>query len=249
MSEILTLEGVSKSFGGLKAVDDVSLKVKENEVHVIIGPNGAGKTTLFNLITGFLKPDKGKIIFMGKDITGLPPHRLCGLGIARSFQIFNLFQNLTVLESIRLAVQSRKPSMKKDFIKDAYSYKDTVWEAMRISAMVGLWSKNNLLVSSLTPSDKRKLEIAISLACEPKLLALDEPASGISIEELDSLVNLLTKIKKERKVTILMIEHKIDIVLKLADVITVMNQGRVIAEGSPQEIVENQEVKKVYLGE
>lgn len=245
---LLRTEELTKSFGGLRAVDGVNLSVEEGRIHAVIGPNGAGKTTLFNLITGVLKPDRGRIYFEEKDITGFPPYRLSHMGIARSFQIFTLFQNLTVLESIRLAVQAKHPRASRDFYRKASSYKDITWEAMKISATVGLWSKNNLLVSSLTPSDKRKLEVAMALAGKPRLLALDEPTAGISVEELEGVVKLIANVKEKEKLTILIIEHKIDVILKIADKVTVMDRGRIIAEGSPGEIVENEEVKKIYLG-
>ncbi|MEM0093445.1 MAG: ABC transporter ATP-binding protein [Thermofilum sp.] len=246
---ILRTVELTKTFGGLTAVNRVNLEVEAGKVHAIIGPNGAGKTTLFNLITGVLKPTSGRVIFEGRDITGRPPHEISSLGIKRSFQVYSIFPNLTVLENIRLAVQGSQGRVKWDFIRQAASYKDTVWEAMRIASLTGLYAKTRILARNLTPGDKRKLEIAMALAGEPKLIALDEPTAGVSIEEVPSIVRLIKKLRDEMKRTVVVIEHKIDVVLEVADKVSVMSQGSIIAEGSPEEIVENREVQKVYLGE
>jgi branched-chain amino acid transport system ATP-binding protein len=246
---ILRTENLTKSFGGLVAVSNVNLKVAQGTVHAIIGPNGAGKTTLFNLITGVLKPTSGKVYFEDRDITGKPPHYISSLGLTRSFQIYSIFPNLTVLENIRLAVQAKWRNVRWDFIHPTSHYKDVVWEAMRIASITGLYGKTNILASSLTPGDKRKLEIAIALAGNPKLIALDEPTAGVSLEEVAPIVRLIKKLRDEMKKTVVVIEHKIDVVLEVADKVSVMNQGSILAEGSPKEIVENREVQKIYLGE
>jgi branched-chain amino acid transport system ATP-binding protein len=246
---ILRTENLTKSFGGLVAVSNVNLKVVQGTVHAIIGPNGAGKTTLFNLITGVLKPTSGKVYFEDRDITGKPPHYISSLGLTRSFQIYSIFPNLTVLENIRLAVQAKWKNVRWDFIRPTSHYKDVVWEAMRIASITGLYGKTNILASSLTPGDKRKLEIAIALAGNPKLIALDEPTAGVSLEEVAPIVRLIKKLRDEMKKTVVVIEHKIDVVLEVADKVSVMNQGSILAEGSPKEIVENREVQKIYLGE
>lgn len=246
---ILRTENLTKSFGGLVAVSNVNLKVAQGTVHAIIGPNGAGKTTLFNLITGVLKPTSGKVYFEDRDITGKPPHYISSLGLTRSFQIYSIFPNLTVLENIRLAVQAKWKNLRWDFIHPTSHYKDVVWEAMRIASITGLYGKTNILASSLTPGDKRKLEIAIALAGNPKLIALDEPTAGVSLEEVAPIVRLIKKLRDEMKKTVVVIEHKIDVVLEVADKVSVMNQGSILAEGSPKEIVENREVQKIYLGE
>jgi branched-chain amino acid transport system ATP-binding protein len=246
---ILRTENLTKSFGGLVAVSNVNLKVVQGTVHAIIGPNGAGKTTLFNLITGVLKPTSGKVYFEDRDITGKPPHYISSLGLTRSFQIYSIFPNLTVLENIRLAVQAKWKNVRWDFIHPTSHYKDVVWEAMRIASITGLYGKTNILASSLTPGDKRKLEIAIALAGNPKLIALDEPTAGVSLEEVAPIVRLIKKLRDEMKKTVVVIEHKIDVVLEVADKVSVMNQGSILAEGSPKEIVENREVQKIYLGE
>jgi len=246
---ILRTENLTKSFGGLVAVSNVNLKVVQGTVHAIIGPNGAGKTTLFNLITGVLKPTSGKVYFEDRDITGKPPHYISSLGLTRSFQIYSIFPNLTVLENIRLAVQAKWKNVRWDFFHPTSHYKDVVWEAMRIASITGLYGKTNILASSLTPGDKRKLEIAIALAGNPKLIALDEPTAGVSLEEVAPIVRLIKKLRDEMKKTVVVIEHKIDVVLEVADKVSVMNQGSILAEGSPKEIVENREVQKIYLGE
>jgi branched-chain amino acid transport system ATP-binding protein len=246
---ILRTVDLMKKFGGLVAVNKVNLSVKPNTVHAIIGPNGAGKTTLFNLITGVIKPTSGKVFFEGRDITGKPPHYISSLGLTRSFQVYSIFPNLTVLENIRLAVQARRDRMRWDFLRPSTSYQDVVWETMRIAALTGLYGKTGLLARDLTPGDKRKLEIAMALAGNPKVVALDEPTAGVSLEEVPSIVRLIRRLRDEMKKTVIVIEHKIDVVLEVADTVSVMHQGSIIAEGSPREIVENPEVQRIYLGE
>jgi len=245
---ILRTENLTKKFGGIVAVDHVNLRVKRGTCHAIIGPNGAGKSTLFNLISGVLKPTQGKVFFEDRDITGLPPYKVTELGIGRSFQIYNLFPNLTALENVRLAVQARRKMTKISLFKNVRKFKDLTWEAMRILSFVGLWGKSSIPARNLTPSDKRKLEIAIAMAGNPKLLALDEPTSGVSLEELESVIQVIEKIKNMSNKTILLIEHKMDVVLKIADIITVMDRGKIIAEGKPSEIVKNKKVQEIYLG-
>lgn len=248
-SAVLRTLNLVKRFGGLVAVDHVNLEVKPKTIHAIIGPNGAGKTTLFNLITGVLKPDEGKVLFKDRDVTGKQPHQIASLGITRTFQIYSLFPNLTVLENIRLAVQASWGRMMWDFVRPSWRYREVVWEAMRIASLVGLYGKTNLLARDLTPGDKRKLEIAMALAGKPELIALDEPTSGVSLEEVPSIARLVKRLRDEMGKTVLVIEHKIDVVLELADVVTVMHQGRVITEGAPEEVVENREVQRIYMGE
>lgn len=245
---ILRTERLTKKFGELVAVNDVNLKVRRGTTHAIIGPNGAGKTTLFNLITGVLKPTSGRVFFNGEEITGLPPYIIARKGIGRSFQLPSLFSNLTILENVRLAVQARYLDKSFVFWETIDKYPNITREAMKILAMVGLWGRTSILVSNLTPSDKRKLEIALALAGDPKLLMLDEPTAGISIEELPEMINLLNRIKKLTDKTILVVEHKIDIVMNVADRITVMDRGKIIAEGTPDEIASNELVQEVYLG-
>jgi branched-chain amino acid transport system ATP-binding protein len=246
---ILRTASLTKNFGGLVAVNNVNLAVRQGTIHAIIGPNGAGKTTLFNLITGVLKPTSGKVFFEDKDITGKPPHLISSLGLTRSFQVYSIFPNLTVLENIRLAVQAMHRRVKWDFVHPATHYKDVTWEAMRIASLTGLYGKTGILARNLTPGDKRKLEIAIALAGNPKLIALDEPTCGVSLEDVPPIVRLIRKLRDEMGKTVVVIEHKIDVVLELADVVSVMNQGSIIAEGPPEEIVNNREVQRVYIGE
>ncbi|HDN02042.1 MAG TPA: ABC transporter ATP-binding protein [Candidatus Bathyarchaeota archaeon] len=245
---ILETRNLTKTFGGIVAVNNVDLKVNRGLCHAIIGPNGAGKSTLFNLISGILKPTSGKIFFCGMEITGLPPYKISKIGIGRSFQIYNLFPNLTVLENVRLAVQAHDRKASRSLFKPLRSFRNVTMEAMRIIASVGLWGKASIPVRNLTPSDKRKLEIAMAMAGDPKLLLLDEPTSGVSVEEIQSIIGVIEKIKKTREKTILLIEHKIDVVMKIADLISVMDRGKVIAEGKPREIVENRRVQEIYMG-
>lgn len=246
---ILRTSNLTKRFGGLVAVNNVNLGVKPNTIHAIIGPNGAGKTTLFNLITGVLKPTSGRVFFEDRDITGKPPHAISALGITRSFQVYSIFPNLTVLENIRLAVQASWGRMRWDFLRPVTSYREVTWEAMRIASITGLYARTGLLARDLTPGDKRKLEIAMALAGKPKLIALDEPTAGVSTEEVPSITRLVRRLRDEMGKTVVVIEHKIDVVLELADTVSVMSQGSIIAEGPPREIVENREVQRIYLGE
>lgn len=250
MSEetILAAEHLRKVFGGLVAVDDVSINVKPQTMHAIIGPNGAGKTTLFNLLSGTMPPTLGKVHFHGKDITDLPPHRRAHLGIGRSFQITNIFPNLTVLENVRLATQA----MGKDnlrFLHLADNFPEYIEKAVEVLAEVGLQGREGDLVRSLPHGEKRKLELGIMLACDPELLLFDEPTAGMSSEQVPELIKIINKVVKERQRTAILVEHRMDMVMSISDVITVMSQGKVLAEGTPQEIARDQRVQKAYLGD
>lgn len=239
---------LTKKFGELVAVDNVNLEVRRGFTHAIIGPNGAGKTTLFNLISGVLKPSSGRIYIKGEDVTGLPPHEIAKKKVGRSFQIPSLFSNLTILENVRLGIQARYKDKSIVFWRKLDSYPDITREAMRVLSIVGLWGRTSILARNLTPSDKRKLEIAMALAGDPDIILLDEPTAGVSIEELPDIVGLLKKIKSLGNKTIVVVEHKIDVVMDIADWITVMDRGKIIAEGEPKEISENELVQEVYLG-
>ncbi|MGQ4891346.1 MAG: ABC transporter ATP-binding protein [Candidatus Njordarchaeia archaeon] len=245
---LLRTEGLTRKFGELVAVDNVNLEIRRGEIHAVIGPNGAGKTTLINLISGVLKPTSGRIFFMDRDITNLPPHERAKLGIGRSFQIPSLFPNLTTLENVRLAIQVHMDKINKSFLTTVSDHAHIYQDALKALATVGLYGKTSILARNLTLSDKRKLELAVTIASNPTLLLLDEPTAGISIEELDSMVNVIKKLKSKDR-GILLVEHKIDIVLDIADVITVMHHGKIIAEGEPNEIVSNKQVQEIYLGE
>lgn len=241
---VLQTERLCKNFGGLKAVDRVTVKV-EAGVHSIIGPNGAGKTTLFNLLTGFLKPEAGKITYLGRDITALPPYEISKLGMARSFQITSIFPELTVYENVRLAVQSRlKASF--NFLISYKSLKGVDQQTEKILREVGLHDEGNVKARNLSYGLQRCLDIGISLATEPKLVLLDEPTSGLSQEDTYRIIHLVSDIS--RNVPVLLIEHNIDVVLSISDRVTVMYQGGVLAEGPPSEITTNQKVQEAYLG-
>ncbi len=245
---ILETRNLRKEFDGLVAVDNVSLKVREGQLHAIIGPNGAGKTTLFNLISGVLPPTSGRIFLRGQDITGLPPYEIARKGIGRSFQITNLFPNLTVLESVRLAAQARGHHSLY-FWSHYRRYREYEEKALEIIHKVGLKGREHFLTRALPHGDQRKLEIALLLATEPEILLLDEPTAGMASEEIPSFMKLISSLREEGKHTILLVEHKMEVVMGLSDVITVMHQGRILAEGTPEEIKANEQVQRAYLGE
>ncbi|WP_371037805.1 ABC transporter ATP-binding protein [Rhodosalinus sp. FB01] len=243
---ILKVEGLNKSFGGIKATDDVNLSVEENELHAIIGPNGAGKTTLIAQLSGQQMPDAGRVIFRGRDITRAAAHRRARLGIARSFQITSLVMDMSVLDNVALAVQARqghsfrflRPARKVAPIRDA---------AMAYLAEVGLEDRAERPTVALSHGEHRLMEIAIALAAEAPLLLLDEPMAGLGAEESARMVALLKGLKGSR--TILLIEHDMDAVFALADRISVLVYGHVVATGDPVSIRGNDAVRHAYLGE
>jgi branched-chain amino acid transport system ATP-binding protein len=239
---------VTKHFGGLHAVDGVDLQVAEGAMHSIIGPNGAGKTTLFNVISGYLKPTSGQIFLNGRDITGTPLHRMAHLGLGRSFQITNVFPNLTVLENVRLSAQAQGRDSYKMW-SPAGRFADYGSRAERALGDVGLQSKADTLAGVLPHGDKRKLELAIILAGDPKVLLLDEPTAGMASEQVPDLLAMIEHIRSVGNKTIVLVEHNMSIVMNVSDKITVMHQGRVLAEGTPTEITANEAVQKAYLGE
>lgn len=245
---ILETRNLRKEFDGLVAVADVSLRVREGELHAIIGPNGAGKTTLFNLISGVLPPTAGKVLLRGEDITGLPPYQIARRGIGRSFQITHLFPNLTVLESVRLAAQARgRQSL--HFWAHYRQYRQYEEQARAVIHRVGLAGREAVPTRALPHGDQRKLEIALLLATDPDILLLDEPTAGMASGEIPMLVDLIRRLREEGGHTILLVEHKMDVVMNLSDRITVMHQGRVLAEGTPAEISADERVQRAYLGE
>lgn len=249
--KLLETRGVTKRFGSLVAVNNVSVSVEEGSITVIIGPNGAGKTTLFNLISGILYPDSGRIYLYGKDVTYRPLHVRTRMGLGRSFQDIRLFPYLTVLESMVLAIAFRdfgrvRPGM---LVKPLRSYKEHIEEALSLIEAVGLKGKEHYPAYRLNQADQRKLDIALAIASKPRLLLLDEPTAGLALEEIPSITKLIGRLRDELNLTILMVEHKMDVVRDLAEWIIVMNEGRVIAEGTPEEIARNEEVNRIYLGE
>jgi len=241
---VLQTEGLCKNFGGLRAVNHVTLRV-ESGVHSMIGPNGAGKTTLFNLLTGFLKPEAGKIFYLGRDVTDLPPYEISQLGMARSFQITSIFPELTVYENVRLAVQSRAKAA-FNFLISYGSLKGVNEKTEEVLKEVGLYDEASTKARNLPYGLQRCLDIGISLATEPKLVLLDEPTSGLRQEDTHRIIHLVSGISKS--VPVFLIEHNIDVVLSISDRITVLYQGSILAEGSASEITSNPQVQEAYLG-
>lgn len=243
---ILEVKGLSRSFGGLKAVSDVSTGVAENAIHSIIGPNGAGKTTLFNLITGALEPETGRVSFQGIDVTGWHPDRLARAGMARTFQRTSIFGGLPVEENVALAVRSRRGLNQSVFMPRA-TEEDVVAEAHDILAKVGLRGKEKVPAGSLAHGFQRALDIAVGLALQPKIILMDEPLAGMSRGDRETVAGLVTRLRAELGLTIIIVEHDVGMVMRLSDTITVMHHGEVIAEGPPATIREDDAVKKAYL--
>jgi branched-chain amino acid transport system ATP-binding protein len=242
---ILEAVGIDKHFGGLLANHQVSFKVEEGAITSIIGPNGAGKTTLFNILTGYYKPDAGQVLFNGQNISGWPIHRIVNLGIARSFQVLNIFNEISPAENIRLAVQSRQ-GRSHHFFRSAQDFEDMNRETDKVLEEIGLDAVRDLPTKNLSYGDKRVLEIGIALASTPKLLLMDEPTSGLPSSETERIKDFIRKISNQ--LTVVVIEHDMDIVLSISDSIVVLHQGEVIAHGSPREIKANDQVQEAYLG-
>lgn len=244
----LKVNHVVKSFGGLKALQGVSLSVDRGEIHAIIGPNGAGKSTLFNVMTGLLTPDSGEVVFNGERISGLPPHRIIRKGIGRSFQITNIFPRMSVFENVQVALfcHYRKSALA---LSSARKFRAIADETLGILDQVGLVEKYAGSASVLSHGDQKRLEIAISLASRPKLLMLDEPTAGMSRFESRETVSLLQKISREQGLTLIFTEHDMDMVFGISEKISVLQQGAVIASGLPAEIKKDPVVRKAYLGE
>ena len=246
MSEaILRVHHLAKHFGGLNAVDDVSLAVETGELHAVIGPNGAGKTTLINLLSGDLTASSGLVLYRNADITRLAPEKRARLGIGRSYQKTNIFPSFTALENCRLAAQSREPRP-LNWLRDALSYGATMSHAQRALSAVGLADRADKVALVLSHGEQRQLEIAMCLATEPELLLLDEPLAGMGTEESLKMVELIEQLAATHAV--LLVEHDMDAVFQLAKVLTVMVDGKVLASGTPAEIRANREVQNAYLG-
>jgi branched-chain amino acid transport system ATP-binding protein len=245
---VLEVRRLSKAFGGLKATNDVSFAIPKGELSAIIGPNGAGKTTLFNLITGKLVPDGGEVLFKGERIDGQSPADISRKGIGRSFQITSIFKERTVLENVLVSVLSREKKTARLF-RRATAYGDAVREAMEILADFSLEGKAGEMAGSLPHGDQKRLDIAVALALNPELVMLDEPMAGMSPEERTTTVDLIRKIWKEKALTLLFIEHDMDVVFGISEWIRVLNQGVLLAEGTPAEISRNRDVITAYLGE
>ena len=233
---MLEVRGLSKSFGGLKAVDQASLDVRQGEIVGLIGPNGAGKTTLFAAIAGFHTPDAGRVAFEGKDITGLPPHRICAAGMVRTFQITQPFAKISVRENIMVGAYFRTANRTL-----------AEREAEAVASMVGMAGQLDQMGADLTVAGRKRLELARALATGPRLLLLDEVMAGLNPTEIGEIVEIIQKVRAGG-VTILLIEHVMQAVTSLAERVYVLNQGRMIAEGTPAAIAENPEVVEAYLG-
>ncbi len=242
---MLQVEGIIKSFDDFMAVNGANLTVNQGEIVAVIGPNGAGKTTLFNLITGALRRDKGRIIFKDEDISELPPYEICKKGISRSYQIVNIFPRLTVFENVQVAVFSYQKRSSNIF-RPAQSI--AVKETRSILESMGLSSKEKSIAGSLSHGDRKILEIAIALGNEPELLILDEPTAGMSPEETQATIDLIKRLAQMQGLTILFCEHDMDIVFSIAQSIMVMRHGQTIIQGGLEEVRSNKEVQEAYLG-
>jgi branched-chain amino acid transport system ATP-binding protein len=243
---VLETSGLVKAFSGFRAVDGIDLKVEEGSVHALVGPNGAGKTTLFNMLTGFLKPTAGQISIFGEDVSHLSPDRIARRGIARSFQITSLFEQLTVLEHVQLALQAGTALGYRWWASDRALHRFR-HDALGFLEQVGLADMATRQASSLPYGQKRALELALALALEPKLLLLDEPTAGMALADVHQTIELIKRIRSGR--TVVLVEHNMRVVSELADVVSVLQYGKVIAEGPYQTVRQNPQVISAYLGE
>jgi branched-chain amino acid transport system ATP-binding protein len=243
---LLRVDKVTKSFDGFVAVHNVDLTVEKGQMACIIGPNGAGKSTLFNLITGHLVPTHGQVFFHDQEITGLPPHKICQLGMGRSFQRTNIFPRLSVFDNVQVAVLAHHKKSLQLFTPAA---KLAQRETYALLEQVGLADEAQSISGTLSYGFQKQLELGIALASEPEILLLDEPTAGMSPQETASTIALIGKIARERGLTLLFTEHDMDVVFSIAEKITVLHQGEVLAEGKPDEVRRNPEVQRVYLGE
>lgn len=247
MTTILETRDVRRVFDALVAVDSVSMTVEEGTFHSLIGPNGAGKTTLFNVISGTIPATGGQVLFKGEDITSLPVHRTAHMRIGRSFQITNLFGHLPVIENIRLAAQALGRDSFKMFSR-AQTFPAYLETASRVMEVVGLSERAASPAQDLSHGDQRKLELAMILAPDPDVLLLDEPTAGMGAEDVPAFIELIQSVQEAGNKTVFLVEHNMSVVMSVSDSITVMHQGRVLAEGSPAEISDNEEVQEAYLG-
>jgi branched-chain amino acid transport system ATP-binding protein len=244
---LLECKGLARSFGALVAVDDVSLSLEPGEIRAVIGPNGAGKSTVFNLITSVLRPSAGQVIFAGEDITAMPVHRVAQKGIARTFQLCHVFPALTVRENVRIAAQARDRRRwwflgGGGVLRSSAAVADEAIERLRLTGFA------DAAAAMLSHGDQRLLEVAMAIAQRPRLLMLDEPTQGLSIEETGRAVQILKNMLVAGDLSVLLVEHDMEVVFKLADNITVLHRGRVIADGSPAAVRGNAEVRSAYLG-
>jgi len=243
---MLEARDLRKSFDGFQAIGGVSFSVAQGAISAIIGPNGAGKTTLFNLITGHLVPDAGRVLFKGRDVTGIAPHDLCRLGMGRSFQRTNIFPRLTVYQNIHAGFLSHRGRGGNLFTRVERLYRE---ETEALLEAVGLLDKADEESGFLSHGNQKQLELGLALALEPEILLLDEPTAGMSAAETRESIRLIEHIARERKLTLLFTEHDMEVVFSIAQRITVLHQGRVIADGVPDEVRRDPEVRRVYLGQ
>ena len=244
---LLETRNLEKTFGNLVAVDNVDLSVEEGTIHSVIGPNGAGKSTLFNLITGLYEPTSGIVEFAGEDITELSPHEIARRGVARSFQTSDVFLGLSVAENVRIAAQASE-KRRNSILRRADSLTDITERAQRILTDVGLEQYADDRAKRLSHGDRRKLEIAITAVNGPEILLLDEPAAGMGKQESTETVETIQRLASERGITLIMIEHDIELVMNISDIVTVLQKGQIIAEGPPEAISDDERVRQAYLG-
>lgn len=242
---ILEAKNVSRFFGKFQALNNVSVSFSAGELTAIIGPNGAGKSTFFNVISGGIPPSSGQVLFEGRDITGLAPHDFARIGIAKSFQITNVFKQLSAHENVRVALQMR--ATRFQFLRPRQDYAELIERADVLLARVGLTDSRNKLAGDLAHGQQRSLEVAMALACDPKLLLMDEPTAGMSPQETKVMMDLILQLSAER--TVILVEHKMKMVMGLCKRLIVLHHGELLADGTPDEIRANTEVKRVYLGQ
>ena len=242
---VLELKGLSKSFGGLHAVQDVNLRIFPGDRKAIIGPNGAGKTTLFNVVTGVLSATSGQVLLFGKDITGWPSHRRTALGMARTFQVTSLFPKLTILENVLLAITGLRRT-KFVMWRPLSSYRDVYEKARGLLENAGYWDRREVEVRSLSHGERRQVEVVLGLASDPKILLLDEPAAGLASGESQEMTEFLKRL--DPQLAILLIEHDMDVVFDFADHISVLHFGQVVEEGATERIRRSEKVQEIYLG-
>jgi branched-chain amino acid transport system ATP-binding protein len=242
---ILRTKGVGKVFGKFVALKNISAEFDKGAITSIIGPNGAGKSTYFNLLSGALRPTSGVIEFEGADVTGMPQHRFAHMGVAKSFQITNVFPQLSTRENIRIGLQALVS--RYDMWRPRARHRELIEQADELLVLVGLWEARDRTARTLAHGEQRALEISMALASRPRLLLLDEPTAGMSPEETRTMMELIVKLAADR--TVILVEHKMKLVLGISNRILVLHHGELLAEGTPQEVRQNEAVKRVYLGQ
>jgi branched-chain amino acid transport system ATP-binding protein len=243
---ILEMIDLYKNFGDLMAINGLSFSIGKGKRHAIIGPNGAGNTTVFNLLSGRFKPTRGQILFHGRDITGMAPYRISRLGIARSFQIINVFPQLSVFENVHAVLMS-KNHIRYNFLRNVKRWEKVAQEAVSLLEQIGLLDKKEVPAGFLSYGEQRGLEVGLTIASDPEVILLDEPTAGMSMDETRQAIKLIDRVTKGK--TLVIIEHDMEVIFSLADVITVMHYGEIVATGSPEEIRKDQKVKEAYLGD